>query len=62
MKITGLIWLEDLVDKIARKYAVKPSEVREVFKNRPRFHLLKRDTAGERMYTQLWGKQTRAGI
>ena len=37
MKITGLIWLDDIVEKLHSKHNVVPAEVREVFDNRPQF-------------------------
>lgn len=60
MKITGLLWLEDLVDKIAHKHAVKQAEVREVFNNRPRFRFVEKGhRLGENMLSALG--QTDAG-
>jgi uncharacterized DUF497 family protein len=42
MKITGFIWLEDIVDKIVRKHSVKPEEVHELFLNDPRFRFVEK--------------------
>lgn len=54
MKITSLIWLEDLVDKIARKHAVKQSEVREVLRNHPRFRFVEKGRRmGENVYSAM---------
>jgi len=36
MKIENLIWLQDIIDKLAFKHRVETSEVEEVFDNRPR--------------------------
>ena len=37
MKITGFIWLDDLVEKIETKHQVDQDEVRELFLNWPHF-------------------------
>ena len=37
MKITGLVWLDGIVEKLHRKHNVVSAEVREVFDNRPQF-------------------------
>lgn len=42
MKIGGLIWLEDIVQKLIRKHSVEAEEVREVFLNRPRFRFIEK--------------------
>jgi len=60
LKITGLLWLEDLVDKIAQKHAVKQGEVREVFDNGPALRFVEKGhRLGENMYSALG--QTDAG-
>ena len=60
MKINGLIWLEELVDKIAQKHSIKQKEVREVFDNRPRFRFVEKGhRLGENVYSALG--QTDAG-
>lgn len=37
LKITGLIWLDEIVEKLERKHNVRPQEVREVLTKHPRF-------------------------
>jgi uncharacterized protein len=60
LKITGLLWLEDLVDKIAHKHAVKQDEVREVFDSRPRYRFVEKGhRLGENMFSAQG--QTEAG-
>ena len=61
MKITGLIWVEDIVQKLLQKHRVQPEEVEEVLSNLPGFSLLKRATVRERMFTRRLGKQTPDG-
>lgn len=40
MKISGTIWLDDVVDKLHRKHNVEPEEVEEVLAGRPTFRRL----------------------
>lgn len=52
MKITGIIWLEKIVDKLARKYHLTQDEVEEVFVNTPQYRLLERGKIeGEDVYS-----------
>ena len=53
MKIDGLIWLRDIVDKLAWKHQVDTEEVEEVLNNQPiTAALLKK--ASEKMRTFIW--------
>ncbi len=45
MKIEGIIWLRDIVDKLASKHQVKTDEVEEVFSSRPKIRFMEK---GER--------------
>ena len=55
LKVTGFIWLEDFLQKIAQKHEVEQQEVREVLADRPRFRLVERkDTVQAKMSIQLW--------
>jgi len=40
LEITGIIWLEDIVEKLAWKHNVMESEVVEVLKNKPKFRFV----------------------
>lgn len=42
MKIKGLIWLDNIVDKIEQKHQVLPEEIREVLHNRPKFRFVEK--------------------
>lgn len=42
MEITGYIWREDVIDKLAWKHQVEVEEVVEVFENNPRVERLER--------------------
>ncbi len=60
MKITGIIWLETIVDKLAYKHNVETDEVEDLLKNRPQFHFAEKgDREDEDMYFALG--QTEAG-
>ena len=51
MKITGLIWLEEIVDKLAWKHQVQQEEVREVFRRRPKYRFVETGhRRGENVY------------
>jgi uncharacterized DUF497 family protein len=45
MKIEGIIWLRDIVDKLAYKHYVETQEVEELFNNKPKFRFVEK---GER--------------
>jgi hypothetical protein len=53
MRIRGIVWLREVVDKLAVKHRVEPHEVEEVLAiiTPPNFALLKRASATERMCT-----------
>lgn len=51
MKITGFIWLEDIVQKLLWKHAVTQEEVAEIFATRPRFRFVEKGHhSGENVY------------
>ena len=51
MKITGYIWREDIIDKLAWKHNVAINEVVEIFANKPRIERLERGhRPGEDLY------------
>lgn len=66
MKITGFIWLEDVVDKLQQKHSIDRDEVREVFENvdsNPHFRFVEKGyREGENVFMPLLGKVTREGI
>ncbi len=60
MRITGFIWLEQFVEKMARKHNVDPEEVEEVFASPPRYRFVEKGhIPGENMYAAMG--QTEAG-
>lgn len=42
MKITGFVWLEDIVQKLIWKHSVETEEVREIFLNKPRIRFVEK--------------------
>lgn len=60
MKIDGLIWLRDIVDKLAWKHQVAPEEVEEALNNKPKIRFVEKgERKGEDVYLALG--QTDAG-
>ena len=40
MKIKGIIWFDDIIEKLIRKHNVQQNEVREVLSNKPYFRFV----------------------
>jgi uncharacterized DUF497 family protein len=60
MKIESLIWLRDIVDKLAWKHHVEPEEVEEVLSSQPKIRFVEKgEREGEDVYIALG--QTEAG-
>jgi uncharacterized protein len=60
MKISSLIWLEDILDKLERKHAVKQEEVKQVLASSPHFRFVEKGhRRGEDVYSAMG--QTDAG-
>jgi hypothetical protein len=60
MKIEGIIWLRDVVDKIAFKHHVETQEVEEVLSGKAKFRFIEKgEREGEDVYLALG--QTIAG-
>lgn len=54
MKITGTIWLRDVVDKLAIKHHVEPDEVEQILRNEPKYRFVEKgDREGEDVYMAL---------
>ena len=54
MKIAGLIWLRNIVDKLAWKHNVTTDEVEEVFNLSPRYRFIEPGNVdGENLYAAL---------
>lgn len=52
MKITGIIWLQKIVDKLAKKHHLTQDEVEEVFINNPQYRFIERGKIeGEDVYS-----------
>lgn len=51
MKITGITWLRNVVDKLAWKHNVTTDEVEQVFNHSPRYRFIETgDVQGEDLY------------
>ncbi len=60
MKVTGVIWLRDVVDKLWWKHHVTTDEAEEVFSRSPRYRFIETgDVEGEDLYAA--SGQTEAG-
>jgi len=57
LKLSGVIWLEEIVEKIERKHHVTQNEVREILRNSSHFRFVEK--GGENVYSALG--QTSAG-
>ncbi|MGH7492516.1 MAG: BrnT family toxin [bacterium] len=54
MKINGLIWLDEIVEKLAQKHHVERAEVKEILTSRPRFQFVEKGhREGEDVYAAL---------
>ena len=60
MRISGIIWLRNVIDKLLWKHNVTVDEVEEVFDNNSRYRFIEKgDVQGEDLYAALG--QTDAG-
>ncbi len=51
MKISGFIWLDDIVQKLLWKHSVTQQEVVELFENSPRLYFVEKgNRTGENVY------------
>ena len=51
MRLTGIIWLEEIVDKIERKHHVTQDEVREILRTSSHFRFVEKGhRRGENVY------------
>ena len=54
MKIAGIVWLREIIDKLASKHQVQPHEVEEVLNNHPKFRFVEKgDRTDEDVYLAL---------
>ena len=62
MKIEGIIWLNQIVDKLAFKHQVETFEVEESLDGKPKFRFVEKATEKMKMFIWLWVKLRRADI
>jgi uncharacterized DUF497 family protein len=54
LRITGFIWLEQFVEKLAWKHDVAPEEVEDMFFRKPTYRLVERGhVPGEHVYSAM---------
>ena len=54
MRITGVVWLRSVIEKLAGKHQVSQQQVEEALRNRPRIRRIALgDVAGEDLYAAL---------
>lgn len=54
MRITGFVWLEQYVEKLARKHDVTPEEVEAMFFAKPMYRFVEKGyIQGENMYSAM---------
>lgn len=54
MKIKGIIWFDDIIEKMKRKHNARQQEVREVLNNAPHFRFVEKGhRQGENVYTAM---------
>jgi hypothetical protein len=59
MKITGFIWLEEVVQKLLWKRSVEINEVHEIFLNKPKFRFVEKGIERVKMFMRRSDRQTR---
>lgn len=54
MKIKGLIWFDEIIEKLKKKHNVRQDEVREVLNNQPHFRFVEKGhRSGENVYAAM---------
>ena len=54
MRIKGIIWLKNYVDKLLWKHDISTDEVENIFENRPKYRFIERgDVDGENLYSAM---------
>ncbi len=54
MKIEGIIWIRDIVDKLALKHHVETHEIEEILSDKPKFRFVEKGKReGEAVYIAL---------
>ena len=54
MRIEGIIWFDEIIEKLEWKHNVQPREVTEVFVNKPQFRFVEKGhRSGENVYAAM---------
>ena len=62
MYIDGIVWLDEVIDKIESKHHVYKEEVEEVFDNRPKYRRGKKENMKAKICIMLMAEATAAVI
>ena len=55
MRIEGIIWFDEIIEKLEWKHNVQPCEVTEVLANTQEFRFVEKGyRAGENVYVSVW--------
>ena len=54
MRIEGIIWFDEIIEKLEWKHSVQPYEVTDVFVNKPQFRFVEKGhRSGENVYAAM---------
>lgn len=62
MKITGFIWLRNIVDKLDWKHNVRPEEVEDLFPNHPQYRRLEKGKLKVKTFMRRMGDRMKGDI
>ena len=60
MKTAGVIWIKEIVEKLALKHRVEPEEVEQVLNSKPKIRFVEKAKERAKMSTQRLAGQKRA--
>jgi len=62
LRLSGIIWLEEIIEKIERKHHVTQDEVREILRTSSHFRFVEKGTDEVKTSTRQWVRRALAGI
>jgi hypothetical protein len=62
LKLSGIIWLEEIIEKIERKHHATQNEVREILRTSSHFRFVEKGHRGGENVYRRWGRQALAAI
>jgi len=60
LKLTGIIWLEEIIEKIDRKHHVTQDEVREILRTSSHFRFVEKGTGEVKTSIRQWSNRRRS--